>query len=266
MPFTLAHAAAALPFRRMNLAWSAFLVGSMAPDFPYVVGNIEYRALGHDFPGLLFFTLPVSFVALWFFHLAIKRPATGLLPVGMQRRLVSELGDFHFGGVRRVLTISFSIILGITTHLVWDSFTHSRTWAWRHVAWLQSWMDLPVAGPIPTVMFLQYASTLLGFLSLGAWLLLWYLRTPPVGNVASLPAHKSRAPLAAILFAIAIATGLLRAWNLIGMAPPTAHNWDWFMLNFAATAIAVGFWEVLFYCLIVTSREILRQPAKLGVM
>ena len=64
MPFTVAHAAAALPFRRLNLVWSAFLVGSMAPDFPYVIGTTQYRAFGHDFPGVLLFTLPASFVAL----------------------------------------------------------------------------------------------------------------------------------------------------------------------------------------------------------
>src|SRR5271157_1616888 len=146
MPFTVSHAAAALPLRRLNLVWSAFLVGSMAPDFPYVVGTTAYRSLGHDFPGVVLFTLPMSFAVLWLYHFAIKRPVAGLLPIGIQRRLGGQLGEFKFGGVTRLLAIALSIILGIATHLLWDSLTHSYSWPWRHSVWLQSWLELPVAG------------------------------------------------------------------------------------------------------------------------
>src|SRR5271169_207911 len=117
MPLTVAHAAAALPLRRLNLVWSAFLVGSIAPDFPYVVGSIKYRPLGHDFPGVVLFTLPMSFVVLWFFHVAIKRPVAGLLPIAVQQRLDRQLGEFKFGCIARFSSIVFSIILGIATHL-----------------------------------------------------------------------------------------------------------------------------------------------------
>jgi Domain of unknown function (DUF4184) len=255
MPFTVAHAAAALPLRRFNLVWSAFLVGTMAPDFPYVVGNVKYRSLGHDFPGVLLFTLPASFAALWFYHWAIKRPIAGLLPVRMQQKLNGELGEFKFGGGRRMLAITFSIILGIATHLIWDSFTHSYTWPWLHFGWLRSWIELPVAGWTPMTMLLQYASTLLGLLALAIWILLWYRDRVPVTDASSLPPIKPRVSLAVGMFAIATATGLLRAWLLLGMMPRTVRNWDWFLLNFAVTAIAVAFWELLFYCLIATSRE-----------
>jgi hypothetical protein len=255
MPFTVSHAAAALPLRRLNLVWSAFLVGSMAPDFPYVVGNIEYRALGHDFPGVLLFTLPASFAALWLYHRAIKVPITGLLPTGMQQRLNGELGEFKFGGGRRMLAIAFSIILGIATHLMWDSFTHSYTWPWLHFAWLRSWIELPVAGRTPATMVMQYGSTLLGLLALAVWILLWYRDTAPVTGAAFLPPFASRVPLAVLIFAIAMATGLLRAWLLVGALPRSVRNWDWFLLNFGATAIAVAFWELLVYCLVTTTRE-----------
>ena len=266
MPFTVAHAAAALPFRRFNLVWSAFLVGSMAPDFPYVIGSTRYRDLGHYFPGIVLFTLPAAFAALWFYHWAVKRPAAGLLPIGMQQRLNGELGEFKFGGGRRMLVITFSIILGIAIHLLWDSFTHAHTWPWLHFAWLRSWIKVPAAGWMPTFMMLQYASTFVGFFALGVWILLWYRETTPAPISASLPPLKSRVSLAVSMLAIAIAAGLLRAWLLIGVLPLTINNWDWFMLNFAVTAIAVAFWELLFYCLFMTLRQYAAQPAKLGVM
>ena len=128
MPFTVSHVAAALPLRRLNLVWSAFVVGSMAPDFPYIVGTTEYRSLGHQFPGVIEFTLPASLFALWLFHAAIKRPAATLLPGGMQQRLHAELGDFKFGGPARFMAILFSMALGIATHVVWDAFTHPFSW------------------------------------------------------------------------------------------------------------------------------------------
>ena len=266
MPFTVAHAAAALPLRRLNLVWSAFLVGSMAPDFPYVIGSIKYRDLGHYFPGVLLFTLPASFAALWFYHWAVKRPVAGLLPIGMQQRLSGQLGEFSFGGVSRIRAITLAIILGIATHLVWDSFTHARTWPWLHFAWLRSWIDLPVAGWTPMTTVLQYATTFLGLFSLGVWLLFWYRDTAPATADASPPPLKSRVLLALIMFAIAVAAGLLRAWLLIGVMPRTIYHWDWFMLNFSVTAIAVAFWELFFFCLLTTLREYAAQPANIRVM
>ena len=255
MPFTVAHAAAALPLRRLNLVWSAFLVGSMAPDFPYVLGDVEYRALGHRFPGVLLFTLPASFAALWFYHWAIKRPIAGLLPIGVQQRLNGQLGDFKFGGAPRVAAITLSIVLGIATHLLWDSFTHSNTWPWRHFAWLRSGVDLGGGNWIPMTMVLQYASTILGLLAMAAWFLLWYRETAPAAEGASLPPLESHVSLAALIFAIAGATGLLRAWMLPGVMPGTFRDLDWFLLNCATTAFAVAFWELLFYCLITTCRD-----------
>jgi Domain of unknown function (DUF4184) len=255
MPFTVAHVAAALPFRRWNLVWSAFVIGSVAPDFPYVIGSVKYRALGHHFPGVVLFTLPISFVVLWFFHFAIKKPVAGLLPIGVQQRLNGQLDDFKFGGATRMLAITFSIILGIATHLVWDAFTHTYTWPWRHLPFLQSWVDLPVAGLAPTYMVLQYASTFLGLLALGIWLVLWYRKTEPDRGMALQASVKSRVSLAVIMFAIALGIGLMRAWLLIGEMPRTIHNWDWFMLNFGVTAIAAGFWELIVYCLLATSRQ-----------
>lgn len=104
-------------------------------------------------------------------------------------------------------------------------------------------------------MILQYTSTFIGIFALGVWIFLWYRKTAPVTGISSLSPLKSRVSIAVIMFAIAVAVGLLRAWFLIGMMPRTLNNWDWFMSQFGVTALAVAFWELLFYCLITTSRQ-----------
>ena len=172
MPFTVSHVAAALPLRRLNLVWSAFVVGSMAPDFTYIVGTANYRSLGHQFPGVVEFTLPVSLFALWVFHAAIKRPVVTLLPSGMQQRLGGQLGQFNFGGPARFMAILFSLALGIATHVVWDAFTHPFSWPWERWVWLQRWVQVPLLGRMPMYMTLQWASSVIGLVAIGIWVLL----------------------------------------------------------------------------------------------
>ncbi len=252
MPFTLAHPAAALPLRRFNLVWSAFVVGSMAPDFPYFVGNTDYRSLGHQFPAVVEFTLPASIFALWLFHIAIKRPAVTLLPCGMQQRLHGQLGNFKFGGPARFAAILFSLVLGIATHLIWDAFTHPFSWPWQRWVWMQRWVKVPGMRPIPTYEILQYGSTVIGLAALGIWVLLWYRRTAPTPIAA---ANAREGPwIALTMVAAGTVAGLIRAWLTIGM-PKNLDMADGFLLVFAVTTLALVFWAVLIYCVMISSHQ-----------
>ena len=253
MPFTVSHVAAALPLRRLNLVWSAFVVGSMAPDFTYIVGTTNYRSLGHQFPGLIEFTLPASFFVLWVFHAAIKRPVVTLLPSGVQQRLRGQLGPFKFGGPARFLAILFSLALGIATHVVWDAFTHPFSWPEWRWAWLLRWVKVPLLGPMPTSMALQYASTVIGLVALGIWVLLWYHKTAPQPVVGAAKAN-SGPWIALTMIAVATAIALGRAWLATGM-PKDQHMADVFLLVFGVTGIALVFWQVLIYCVMISSHQ-----------
>ncbi len=256
MPFTVAHAAAALPFRRLKLVWSAFVIGSMAPDFPYVIGSVKYRALGHYFPGVVLFTLPISFVVLWFFHFAIKKPVAGLLPIGVQQRLSGQLErlqvrrrhanvghnflhhsrDCNPSGVGFLYSHLHVALAPFTVPAGRGSISRLRDWLQR--TWSCN-MPARCLGCLPW----EYGSSL------------WYRTTEPDRGMALQSPVRSRVSLAVIMFAIAVGMGLMRAWLLIGEMPRTVHNWDWFMLNFGVTAIATAFWELLAYCLLATSRQ-----------
>lgn len=256
MPFTVSHAAAFLPLRRLNLVWSAFIVGSMAPDFPYIIGNTYYRDLGHQFPGLLEFTIPASLIALWLFHKIIKRPVIQLLPAGMQERLRDQTGHFSFLPARRFLAILGSIVLGIASHIIWDSFTHSYSWPWRHLAFLQSWVQVPIVNHrMPMFGALQYGSTIVGMLALAIWVWLWYRRSPLPVEPAPRSQPKSYFGLAVAMLAIAAAAGAIRAVSLIGM-PETTARVDGFILVYAVTSLAVAFWQLLLYCVLVSSYQV----------
>jgi hypothetical protein len=54
MPFTLAHAAAVLPFRPYCprvLSFPALVVGSVAPDAGYWSGPLDLKRISHSFAG-----------------------------------------------------------------------------------------------------------------------------------------------------------------------------------------------------------------------
>ncbi len=256
MPFTVSHAAAVLPLRKLNLVSSAFIVGSMAPDFPYIIGNTRYRDLGHQFPGLIEFTIPASLIALWLFHNIIKGPVIQLLPAGVQGRLRDQTGHFSFLPVRRFLAVLSSIMLGIASHLIWDSFTHAYSWPWWHFAILRSWVHMPIVKHrVPMFEVLQYGSTVVGMLALAIWVVLWYRRSPLPAAPASQSQPKSYFGLAVAMLAIAAVAGAIRAVVLFGM-PATAARADGFILVYAVTSLAVAFWQLLLYCVLVSSHQV----------
>ncbi len=81
MPFTLAHPAAAWPVRALSgdrLVTSALVVGSMSPDFEYLVHLSTRRTIGHDLVGVLVLCLPASLLVLLVVHHLVQQPVLQL--------------------------------------------------------------------------------------------------------------------------------------------------------------------------------------------
>ncbi|MGA9207062.1 MAG: DUF4184 family protein [Terriglobales bacterium] len=251
MPFTLAHPAAAVPFRRCGLVLSALVVGALAPDFEYFVRLAPQNRSGHQMPGVLLITFPAAFFVLWLFHACVKRGLAALLPVPAQQRLQPYLGRFSFGGGKRFALIAASIAVGIATHLLWDMFTHSGTLAYDHWMWLQTMIALPAVGARPVYKVLQYFSSVLGCLLLAVWIWRWWLQAPASDTPvrAEWSAGKRTAILAAMA-ALPVLCALVRAdaaitlpgasvARLAGIAVVTAIS------TAAAEALVVGLsWEL----------------------
>jgi len=249
MPFTPAHVAAVLPFRSSRLVWSALVVGAMAPDFEYFLRMSPQGRYGHTLAGLFLFTLPVGLLTLWLFHAYVKAPFTELMPEGLKRRLTPCVGKFRFGGPLRFALIVASLLVGICTHLIWDSFTHGSAWTTRHLHVLARPIALPHIGFVPFYKILQHVSTVVGLAILVVWLVMWY-RT---GDDAADDQHGITEHVQDVwprrkimtLGAITIFAGLgaiFRAWSEIGI-PSNHSTLALFMGEFAATMIALMWWQ-----------------------
>jgi hypothetical protein len=165
MPFTAAHPAAVLPLRR-HLIFSALVVGAMSPDFHYFITLGPGGTASHSLAGAFYLDLPLSLIALCLFHWVLKLPLISLFPEWHQQRLIRFALPFRLGPPKRFLCITVSLLAGIFSHLIWDSFTHGRGWTVHHVALLRS-MPLQQVGIYrPMYNWLQHASTIIGLLIL----------------------------------------------------------------------------------------------------
>jgi hypothetical protein len=177
LPFTLAHPAAVIPFRRF-LVLSALVVGSLAPDFHYFLNLAPRGHFGHSFKGIFFFCLPAGLVVLWIFHRFLKLPLVSLAPMSHQERLIAVVKPFCWRGVKRFSLIVASLLLGAITHLAWDAFTHEHGMVVRNVPDLRTPLE-EFGTHRPLYNVLQHGSSLLGLALLTFWYWRWFKRTPP---------------------------------------------------------------------------------------
>jgi hypothetical protein len=219
MPFTLSHAAAAWPFRRTRLEFTALVTGCFAPDFAYFVFLRPHGFFGHTLLGIFVLDLPASLFALWLFHAYAKRPLTVFLPRGMLCRIRTSEEELSFWPPARLAIIVLSILVGAATHIAWDALTHKSFWPYRHLSVLRKIVQVPVLGGIGVYKLLQYGSTLFGLAFIALWILQWYRATEPSGQwkAASFSAAQRSAILVAIP-ALAVLGALIRA--LVGVGIP----------------------------------------------
>jgi hypothetical protein len=197
-------------------------------------------------------TLPVALLVLWAFHSFVKQPAAMLLPEAVRRRLPDTSDKFRFGGPARFLLIIASILVGIATHLLWDSFTHPNTWPYRHWSILGQWFTLPIVGEMPLYKILQHSSTALGLGMVGRWLVVWYRITPPATPVAkSLPLTR-KAAVTALMIIIAVVGATVR--GLSGTSPGN-FSFKHFVARAVVTVFALTWWQLLAYGLFAKATE-----------
>jgi len=259
VPFTLAHAAAALPFRRTNLILSAVVVGTFAPDFEYFVRLAPGGNLGHTLPGALFLDLPLSLVVLWLFQAFMKEPMVALLPDPIQRRILLAPRTFRFWGPERLALIICSVLIGVGTHILWDSFTHSSFWLYHHWTVLSQTVRLPMLGTVQYYKLFQHGSTVVGSAFLLIWLLHWHRTTTPSQRP---PVRQFSLALKRVLLAfptfIAFIGAMIRAFVGVG-TPNSPRMVEVFLGEAIITAVTLIWLQLLAYGIIWSIQQKSRQ-------
>lgn len=226
------------------------VVGTFAPDFEYFLRFAADRGFGHSATGILELSFPLAILVLWVFHTFVKFPLVGLLPEELRRRLAVYSYGFGFRGRSRLALIGLSVLLGIGTHVLWDSFTHPYYWPYRHWSLLRETLRVPVLGTIPYFKFFQHGSTVLGIGIVLLWMLHWYRQTEPSADLVRLPSQKERIAVVFVMASVAVIGGITRAVIGAGITCylPSAK----FVGEVIVTAIALAWWQLVVYGVMVT--------------
>jgi hypothetical protein len=176
MPFTLAHPAAVLPLRHLRyLRTAPLVIGALVPDTLYYVPHSfeeHFRRVDtHSLAGSYTLDLPLG-VALLVVAVLLREPLTVLLPARARWLCLHALEPFQ-RSAREWLLAPPAILIGIWTHLLWDSFTHGDGWAVQHIALLGETVTIgSYSGQVSHL--LQYLSSVVGLLIVAVW----YARLP----------------------------------------------------------------------------------------
>ncbi|HRE16472.1 MAG TPA: DUF4184 family protein, partial [Rhodocyclaceae bacterium] len=127
MPWTFAHPAAALPFRRLGsfqMPLTGLVLGSLVPDLGYYIGRVDLATYAHSVNGIIFACLPVAFLLAFLvtrFHQCLIAP----LP-DPHRATLARLSPPPFWPLPQTARMAIAILVGAATHIAWDSFTHAN--------------------------------------------------------------------------------------------------------------------------------------------
>ncbi|MDN4165489.1 DUF4184 family protein [Cytophagales bacterium LB-30] len=208
MPFTFSHPAIILPLRKSRyVSVSALVIGSMSPDFEYILKLKLHATISHTFLGAFILDLPICIGLYLVFHAWVKRPLLRNSP----HFISSRLGDLYALNVweevkKRGHILISSFLIGIFSHFLWDSFTHENTFSVNALPFLQTTVDLGIFN-LPLYRVLQHVSTLLG-----AWAIYYCLQQMPV---QSMNYKKDKAFWLVSLLAMGFILGLRGAMGFI---------------------------------------------------
>jgi Domain of unknown function (DUF4184) len=216
VPFTLAHPAAVLPLRGLRYLRSApLIVGTLVPDLPdYVPVRVLHRLPlpdTHSFAASFTTDLLLGYLVL-FGIFVLRAPLTALLTARGRALCLQALEPFR-GRPREWLFAALAIVIGIWTHLAWDSFTHSGGWMVERFAWLSAPVTIgSYTGQVCHA--LQYLSSVFGLIVVAVW----YRRLPtPAVAAARRDAPRSTArPVLLLVVAAALLIGAVQATQHFG--------------------------------------------------
>jgi hypothetical protein len=208
MPITIAHPIAAVPLRRplgRLGVLSALVIGSIMPDLPLFLPISLNRNYTHSLAGLFWFCLPVGVLAYLLYDRLLERPFLALLPDAWQRRLVLAI-DAARPPVWSA-GVLVSLLAGAATHSGWDAFTHGESAGVRWLPVLETRLFTLSGYTAYLFSVLQHTSSLLGTITLLAWIRSWYRRAPQAATAPSeqVSASARRRVITAIAVVVVIA-------------------------------------------------------------
>jgi len=165
MPFTFSHLAIVLPLTYFPKKWfsiTGLVIGSLTPDFEYFLRMRIKSNYSHTLDGLFWFDLPLGILLAFVFHDIVRNKLFDNLPPFFKSRF-SVFKQFDWNGhfKKNWFVVAISVIIGASSHILWDSFTHKHGYFVQTIPALINTVDL-FNVKIPIFKILQHSSTIIG--------------------------------------------------------------------------------------------------------
>ncbi|MFD3156871.1 DUF4184 family protein [Haloimpatiens sp. FM7330] len=163
MSFTLAHPAAVVFMKNKYFNLSGLILGSMAPDFIYFILFNPSSNFGHTILGFMLLNIPLCFLLNFIYYKYIKDSFILNLPMCISKDY-TWLIDIKNGvtNVKEAVIFTYSSVIGMMTHVFWDSFTHKTGYFVLKLNFLRDNINL-LGHKIYIYKIAQHGGTLLGF-------------------------------------------------------------------------------------------------------
>ncbi|WP_105616361.1 DUF4184 family protein [Vallitalea okinawensis] len=175
MPFTFAHPSVVIPLMKRSKYFNAtsLVIGSMAPDFEYFIHFKPFGLHGHTLLGQLYFNLPLVLIITCLFHNLLKEEIIFNLPKSFSTKYSSFARQrWRIGSFKELVIFIYSALLGMATHILWDSFTHEGAYFVTVFSVLNKRISL-LNFNVPVYKLLQHGSTIVGLVTLLLIFIFW---------------------------------------------------------------------------------------------
>jgi hypothetical protein len=170
MPFTASHPALLYPlwkFEKRAFLWTLLIMGSIAPDMEYFIWMSSASYISHSKIGIIVFDLPVTFLLAFAWTSFMKDVLHQRIPF-----LIADItpeGERFSAQIKKHWIASLvAALIGILSHLVWDSFCHSGGFMVNRIPYLQE--NIVFLGrEVRRCYIVWYISSIVGILVMTYW-------------------------------------------------------------------------------------------------
>ena len=156
--------------------------------------------------------MPVGLILYYLFHGVLKHPLGALLPDAITARLRPAMQRGIDFSVSRVVLVMAMVVIGASTHVLWDSFTHTNRWGVHAIPILSEVAIDWEKRPIRWYALLQHGSSIVLLPPMLIGFVLW-VRGMPVTKEEK-PRYRV-SPAVVLIVLLTMIAGMLGYWRIV---------------------------------------------------
>ena len=217
--------------RRVPMA--ALVIGTLSPDFEYLLRLAPRGEFGHSIAGVVLFCVPVSLTVWALFEKYARAALAPMFPSTISAALSGRRAQRAGSRGAELALAAVGTLVGALSHIAWDSFTHASGWAVLRIPALAVPIDLGSFHGLRVYKLLQHGSTVGGLLVVALWVRKMLDRLPSAAGREDLTQSRRGWRTVAVLAIGSVVGAILNAARVLERGAPQ-------ILGYAAVGSMAG--------------------------